>query len=174
MLLEGDTAVESQAPVVPTKHPLSVVDSEELKRKGHGLSLLSTESDDPRPPPIGARSAASSLALRCSVLPFPPPVLPTFLFFFGAEASAPPPSSRRARRRAKSRSQLADRCPTRPLRWLTEAIALRATDHLHLRDGLSAGARGCLGRAESAGAPDQWKPIRRRLRWGRLCVAGAQ
>ena len=53
--LEGDTATESQAPVVPTKHPLSVVDSEELKRKSHGLSLVAPESDDPRPAPIGAR-----------------------------------------------------------------------------------------------------------------------
>ena len=38
------------------KHPLSVVDSEELKRKSHGLSLLSPESDEPRPLPAGARA----------------------------------------------------------------------------------------------------------------------
>lgn len=38
----------------PAKPPLSVVDSEELKRKSHGLSLLSPESDDRRLPE-GAR-----------------------------------------------------------------------------------------------------------------------
>ena len=68
MLLEGDTATESQAPVVPTKHPLSVVDSEELKRKSHGLSLLSPESDDARPPPIGA----------CRLALGPPNLFPPF------------------------------------------------------------------------------------------------
>jgi hypothetical protein len=46
----------------PGKHPLSVVDSEELKRKGHGMSL---PDDEPRLPPPGARSHAVRVAHTC-------------------------------------------------------------------------------------------------------------
>ena len=58
-LAVSDGQPSAQTPSAPAKHPLSVVDSEELKRKSVGLSLLSPEreGDDLRIP-SGARRPA--------------------------------------------------------------------------------------------------------------------
>ena len=76
--LEATPELEPSTPSIPAgnKHPLSVVDSEELKRKGHGLSLLATDEREPLPgTPSAPRTAPKppfflhALAPRFSALP---------------------------------------------------------------------------------------------------------
>ena len=58
--LEATPELEPSTPSINAgnKHPLSVVDSEELKRKGHGLSLLATDEREPLPgTPSATRTA---------------------------------------------------------------------------------------------------------------------
>ena len=130
--LEATPELEPSTPSIPAgnKHPLSVVDSEELKRKGHGLSLLATDEREPLPgTPSAPRTAPKppSFCMR-SLLASP---------LCHMRTRAPlsrtlTPSLSRIHRRAKSRPGVASgREEYRRLR-LAEALALRAADDLRL------------------------------------------